>query len=214
MLGVWRNALSIFCLAIFLLIGSSRTETPDKKAFLRGNVLSDLRADPGVEQPLRSNLKFADWFVVRSEERTRSLVVAADAQKESVRQSLLKFVDEAAAQTTDADSSKVLEGSKESTQKTAPTAPAKPQPPPGVKAKTPESRSKASSPAKSTTPVDTSQEQKSTPKSPSILQMLEGHETELMIAAAIAATFFLIGWICGGHYSLRRDRRRRTKIRF
>lgn len=210
MLGAWRYALSIFLLAIFLLIGSLRTET-EKKAVLRGNAPSDLRADPGVEQPLRSNLKFADWVVARSEERTRS---SADAQKESVRQSLLRFVDEAAAQTTDADSSKVPEGSKESTQKTAPTAPAKPQPPPGVKAKTAESRSKASSPAKSTTPVETSQEQKSAAKSPSILQMLEGHETELMIAAAIAATFFLIGWICGGHYSLRRDRRRRTKIRF
>jgi hypothetical protein len=215
MLGVWRNALPIFLLAIFLLSVSWRTETPEKKGYLRGNVPSDLRADPGGEQPLKSNLKFADWFFVRSEERTRSLVVAADAQKESVRQSLLKFVDEAAAQTTGDDSSKVSsDKSKESTQKTAPTAPAKPQPPPGVKAKTAESRSKASSPAKSATPVDTSQEQKSAAKSPSILQMLEGRETELMIAAAIAATFFLIGWICGGHYSLRRDRRRRTKIRF
>jgi hypothetical protein len=209
MLGVRRNALPIFFLAIFLLSVSWRTETPEKKGYLRGNAPSDLRADPGVEHRLRAN--FAHWAL----ERTRSLVVASDAWKESVRQQLLKFVDEAAAQTTDADSSTVpVEESKESTKRTAPAAPAKPQPPPGVKAKTPESRSKASSPAKSTTPVDTSQEQKSAAKSPSILQMLEGHETELMIAAAIAATFFLIGWICGGHYSLRRDRRRRTKIRF
>jgi hypothetical protein len=208
MLGVWRNALPIFLLAIFLLSVNWRTETPEK-GYLRGNAPSDLRADPGVEHRLRAN--FVDWAL----ERTRSLVVASDAWKESVRQQLLKFVDEAAAQTTDADSSTVpVEESKESTKRTAPAAPAKPQPPPGVKAKTPESRSKASSPAKSTTPVDTSQEQKSAAKSPSILQMLEGHETELMIAAAIAATFFLIGWICGGHYSLRRDRRRRTKIRF
>lgn len=46
------------------------------------------------------------------------------------------------------------------------------------------------------------------------MQMLEGHETELMIAAAIAVAFFLIGWICGGHYYLRRDRMQRRKIRF
>ncbi len=51
-------------------------------------------------------------------------------------------------------------------------------------------------------------------KSPSILQMLEGHETELMIGAAIAAAFFIIGWICGGNYYLRRDRLQRRKIRF
>jgi hypothetical protein len=51
-------------------------------------------------------------------------------------------------------------------------------------------------------------------KSPSILQMLEGHETELMVGAAIAAAFFIIGWICGGNYYLRRDRLQRRKIRF
>jgi hypothetical protein len=207
MLGVWRNALSIFLLTVFLLSVSLRTESPDKKAFVRGNARSDLRADPGVEHPFRSNFKFADWVVVGSLERTRSLVVAAEAQKESVRQRLLKFVDEAAAQTADVPIDK-------STQKTGPTTPANPQLPAGVKAQPPESRSRASSPAKSASPVETSHEQKSAAKSPSILQMLEGHETELMIAAAIAATFFLIGWICGGHYYLRRDRRRRTKIRF
>jgi hypothetical protein len=143
-------------------------------------------------------------------ERPPFVSVAGGAPGHPVGRRSVTFVDEAAAQTTAADSSKVLEDSKESTRKTAPTAPTKPQTAPGVKAKTPESGS-----AKSATPVDTFQEEKdAAAKSPSILQMLEGHETELMIAAAIAATFFLIGWICGGHYSLRRDRRRRTKIRF
>ncbi len=51
-------------------------------------------------------------------------------------------------------------------------------------------------------------------RSPSILQMLDGHELELLAAAAIALSFFIIGWICGGNYYLRRDRRRRTKLRF
>ena len=51
-------------------------------------------------------------------------------------------------------------------------------------------------------------------KSPSILQMLEGHETELLVAVAIALAFFVIGWICGGNYYVRRDRRRRTRLRF
>jgi len=51
-------------------------------------------------------------------------------------------------------------------------------------------------------------------KSPSILQMLEGHGTELTVGVAIALAVFFIGWICGGNYYLRRDRRRRTKLRF
>ena len=49
---------------------------------------------------------------------------------------------------------------------------------------------------------------------PSIMKMLEGRERELLAAIAIAAAFFAIGWICGGNYYLRRDRRRRTKLRF
>jgi uncharacterized membrane protein len=36
----------------------------------------------------------------------------------------------------------------------------------------------------------------------------------MMLWAAIAIVFFLIGWICGGHYYLRRDRARRTRLRF
>jgi len=48
----------------------------------------------------------------------------------------------------------------------------------------------------------------------SIMKMLEGRERELLAAIAIAAAFFAIGWICGGNFYLRRDRRRRTKLRF
>jgi len=51
-------------------------------------------------------------------------------------------------------------------------------------------------------------------KSPSILQMLDGHERELVIGAAVAVGFFLIGWISGGRYYVRRDRRRRSKLSF
>jgi hypothetical protein len=51
-------------------------------------------------------------------------------------------------------------------------------------------------------------------KSPSMLQMLEGHEQNLWIGVSIAAVFFLIGWISGGNYYVRRERRRRTKLSF
>ena len=51
-------------------------------------------------------------------------------------------------------------------------------------------------------------------KSPSILQMLEGHERELWVGISIAASFFFIGWISGGNYYVRRERRRRSKLSF
>jgi hypothetical protein len=51
-------------------------------------------------------------------------------------------------------------------------------------------------------------------KSPSIIQMLEGRENDLIIWVSIAAVAFVIGWILGGNYYLRRDRARSKKLRF
>jgi transcriptional regulator GlxA family with amidase domain len=52
------------------------------------------------------------------------------------------------------------------------------------------------------------------PKSPSIIQMLEGRESDLIVWLSIAAAAFLIGWVCGGNYYLRRNRARSRKLRF
>jgi len=51
-------------------------------------------------------------------------------------------------------------------------------------------------------------------KSPSIIQMLEGREKDLVIWVSIAAVAFVIGWILGGNYYVRRDRARSKKLRF
>ena len=51
-------------------------------------------------------------------------------------------------------------------------------------------------------------------KSPSVIQMLEGREDDLIVWASIAVVFFVIGWIWGGNYYLRRDRARSRKLRF
>jgi hypothetical protein len=69
--------------------------------------------------------------------------------------------------------------------------------------------------SKSSVPIQSMQKEEALPeKSRSIMQMLEGHETELVVAVAIAVAFFSVGWVCGGNYYLRRDRRRRTQLRF
>ena len=74
---------------------------------------------------------------------------------------------------------------------------------------TPTQKSERSAPA---TPVA---EQK-TPdeKSPSIIQMLEGREHDLILWVSIAIIAFAIGWILGGNYYLRRDRARSKRLRF
>lgn len=51
-------------------------------------------------------------------------------------------------------------------------------------------------------------------KSPSIIQMLEGREHDLILWVSIAFIAFAIGWILGGNYYLRRDRARSKRLRF
>jgi hypothetical protein len=47
-----------------------------------------------------------------------------------------------------------------------------------------------------------------------LIQRLEGREGDVMIWLAIAAVFFLVGWIGGGFHARRRERSRRTRLRF
>ena len=69
----------------------------------------------------------------------------------------------------------------------------------------PESSAPASPVAEQKTPDE---------KSPSIIQMLEGREHDLILWVSIAIIAFAIGWILGGNYYLRRDRARSKRLRF
>jgi hypothetical protein len=51
-------------------------------------------------------------------------------------------------------------------------------------------------------------------KSQSVLEMIEGHETEVKLGLILAAVFFVLGWLCGGAYVARRERKSRHKLRF
>ena len=67
----------------------------------------------------------------------------------------------------------------------------------------------------SSTPTSPVAEQKApAEKSPSIIQMLEGRENDLILWVSIAAVAFAIGWVFGGNYYLRRDRARSKRLRF
>jgi len=51
-------------------------------------------------------------------------------------------------------------------------------------------------------------------KAPSLIQRLEGRESDVMIWSTIAVVFFLLGWVSGGIHARRRERSRRTRLRF
>ena len=50
-------------------------------------------------------------------------------------------------------------------------------------------------------------------KSPSLLQLLEAHETVVKIALLVAGVAFVLGWVCGGFYFVRRERKYRRRLR-
>jgi len=47
-----------------------------------------------------------------------------------------------------------------------------------------------------------------------IIKVLDGKEWEVLGWFGVALCIFILGWICGGHYYLRRDRIKKTKLRF
>ena len=47
-----------------------------------------------------------------------------------------------------------------------------------------------------------------------IIKVIEGKEWEILRWFVAALCIFIIGWICGGNYYLRRDRIQRSKLRF
>ncbi len=61
-----------------------------------------------------------------------------------------------------------------------------------------------------------SQEEGETPKDKPmpIIKLLEGKEWGILWWLGLAVGVFFLGWICGGNYYLRRDRIKRTKLRF
>jgi len=62
-------------------------------------------------------------------------------------------------------------------------------------------------------PVEAARANPADGKSPSLLQLLEAHEKEVKIALVVAGVAFVLGWVCGGFYFVRRERKYRRRLR-
>ena len=197
-------------------------EAAETKATVRGTSHANLRAGPGLNHPSKIVLNEGDLLTVEAQEGDWYLVTAADGQKGYVHRTVLNLAGEAQAPVV------VIEPSATKPAVTESKGPNKP-----ITTDTPVS-STASPPVTPVAPASTTQpsptpapqgkpsgsvskpDDHRTPvsKSPSLIQLLEGREADMILWAAIAVGFFLIGWVSGGNYYLRRDRARRTKLRF
>lgn len=183
--------LPVCLLQSILMIENSNCEAAEKNAVVFGAPAANVRSGAGIEHEIKATLKEGDQVTVEKVEGEWYQVATAGGQSGFIHKSLLKFVDE------------VSPGASSSAASQVPHAPN-----PAVTTRTSKSTAPAKAPASKDLPGGTAD------KSPSVLQMMEGHENEVMIAAAVGAGCFIIGWVLGGHYYLRRDRTRRRRIQF
>jgi uncharacterized protein YgiM (DUF1202 family) len=211
MLEAPRNVLPAVFLFLSLFITSGRGGAAESKAAVFGTPTANLRAGAGIEHALKMTLKEGDQVSVEKLEGEWYLVSAADGQKGYVHKNLLKLAADATPQPTlppqpapaKINSPEAKEPSKDAAPAAAPTA-TKNEPPKPLPTNAP-------APA----PVARVEQPKAAEaKSQSILQMLEGHETEAKIGLLVAGIAFVLGWLCGGGYYARRERKSRHKLRF
>ena len=123
------------------------------------------------------------------------LIVLADGRRGYVHKTVVKLTDEA-TQVVLAEKT-MIEAEK------------------AVKSSEPHKTSQAATPAL----VTRAEESQPTPaasaaKPQSLLQFLERRQEELLLCLVISLLFFVIGWISGGNYYLKRDKARRSILRF
>jgi uncharacterized protein YgiM (DUF1202 family) len=196
----------------FLTTGAMAAE----KAVVFGTPTANIRGGPGVEHPIKVNLKEGDPVTIEKLEGEWYLVTAPDGQKGYIAKNLVKVVEEAqkaaappAKATSDVPAAAAM--------KAAPQL-APPVPVAGAPQKEPVP-SAAPETAPAAPPTKAAPEAKvkspSIPaKSPGLISLIEGRETETLVCLLAATLAFLLGWLCGGVHALRRDRLKRSRLIF
>ncbi|HEX6770007.1 MAG TPA: SH3 domain-containing protein [Candidatus Binatia bacterium] len=168
-----------------------------------GTPTANLRAGPGVEHELKLTLKEGDPVTIAKLEGEWFWVTVADGQQGYIHKNLLKLVESVAVQPQVAPPQK----SAAVAAPAAATGTGKPQnvPAPATQA--------AKAPAPNSIVTEVAGTQTTDGKAPSLLQILDAHESEVKIGLLVAGIAFVIGWFCGGHYYIRREHKHRRRLR-
>jgi uncharacterized protein YgiM (DUF1202 family) len=179
--------LIFFC--VLIQVGNSPAAQTEKKGRIQGEDFVNLRSGPGIEYAPRAVLKRGDEVTVNAEERGWYLVSLGDQKTGYVSR---EFVD--------------LSGSSE-TKEISQAKPAMIMPEEKKEEGEEEREEKTLAPRQENNPA-------SQGKPWPVVRAIEGREWEIFRWLLAALCIFIIGWICGGNYYLRRDRAKRTKLHF
>jgi len=191
---VRRGLLSCAILGLVLLCGDGAAELINKRGKIEGENFVNLRSGPDLSYPSRAVLKKGEEITVEKEEGGWYLVSLMDGRKGYVHRTLVAFLgDREVKSTVKNEDLKKLSVKKEQT-----------IPDPG--------REGEGKPQSLTAPTTKREPSKGKPLP--LVKVLEGKEWEMLWWLGAVLCIFVIGWICGGNYYLRRDRVRRTKLHF
>jgi len=189
---VRRALLSIAVLGLVLLRSEGAAELTSRKGRIQGENFVNLRSGPDLSYPSRAVLRKGEEITVEKEERSWYLVSLADGSRGYVHKTLvgllgneeMKMAVKGEVVKKAPEKEEIVKGAGGEGESDLPAAPSH--------------RLKGESKGK---PLP-------------VVKVLEGKEWEILWWLGAALCIFVIGWICGGNYYLRRDRIRRRKLHF
>lgn len=188
-----RSALLSFVFLWFVLLCvAGAAELITKRGRIEGESFVNLRSGPDLSYPSKAILRRGEEIAVEREESGWYLVSLADGRKGYVHKTLVALL---------GDSEKKVAAKSE-----PPGLPVEEAPVSAVSAQT-------KSDLQPERPERTMREAPRGKPLP-VIRVLEGREGEILWWFAAALCVFVIGWICGGNYYLRRDRTRRRRLHF
>lgn len=211
-------------LALVAAFWGSSPAAGAEKAVVFGTPTANLRVGPSVEQAIIVTLKEGDPVMVEKLDGEWYQVIAAEGQKGFIHKNLLKFPEPqkpAAAAPVKAGEIKETKEVKEiakapgqASPAASPVTPEKAAAPAAVAPTAPATTATPSTPA-AKNPAPPSVANNAAPtKSKPLIDSLAGRELETAIWLGVALLTFVLGWICGGIHSLRRDRLKRSRLIF
>lgn len=188
-----RSALlSILFLWLAVPWVGEAAELANKRGKIDRESFVNLRSGPDIAFPSQTVLRKGDEVWVEREESSWYLVALPDGRKGYVHKTLVAVVGA---------------GEREPVVRSQPPRAAPPQ---VVRpAQATEARVELPSPAQ---PPEGKTAARGKPLP--VIRLLEGKEGEILWWLTAALCIFIVGWICGGNYYLRRDRLRRNKLHF
>lgn len=185
--------LSFAFLWLVLLRGDGAAELVGRKGKIQGESFVNLRSGPDLNSPSKTILRKGEEVVVEREEGSWYLLSLADGTRGYVHKTLVVFVgNEEAKRAVKNEDIKKVPGKEESVRDLG-------------------REEKNNSPA--LPPLGKNSESIKGKPLP-VIKVLEGKEWEILWWFGAVLCIFVIGWICGGNYYLRRDRIRRSKLHF